>query len=451
MLPTAGCAGTPPARPIVELPERAAPGADGSNEPATGPLTPEGLLARLPRDAGAYAALRPADFDAAIAPLLADALRDREVHALFGEAQSLAALLERLGVDASRPIVFGVSAPGRGDGAELVDMLASDARWEDLAPRIEAMPPTASTYRVVLPLGANADALEGLRTTFERFGLETKRCPGDARCDRFGAERAALIVHRRPWIGAVFIDGATAELELARTRTWRAEHAETWALLARAREAARGGPVVGRCAMEDLSGAAWVCVDADRFAAYGIAEGNLTIADALSGFGFDPGERARIAAQGREEVSRIPELASPRRRLLDGGSAALRFTGLDYELEARWHTTDASRAGVERALRAPRCGTPRAHAPFVDALRNAFPDPGPDFADAEAKREHLAEAGFGGQGVAFARTWPNLLGLDPGELRRLARELGGSEACAAHREGRLHITLRGRVSWGGAR
>ena len=47
--------------------------------------------------------------------------------------------LEALRIDRTRPIVFAASAPARGNGAELVDMLASDTRWEELAPRIEAI------------------------------------------------------------------------------------------------------------------------------------------------------------------------------------------------------------------------------------------------------------------------------------------------------------------------
>lgn len=428
------------------------------SEAAAEPLSPQALLTRLPRDAAAYLATRPADFDLPTAPLLVHALRDGGVGRLFGEARSIAALLAAMHIDPTRPIVVAASAPTRGSGAEIVGLLSTDEPWEELAPRIEAMAPIASTYRVVAPLeprgGALVDAalrdeaVASLRAMFQRVRIETKLCPGDPRCARFGLERPSFLVVRAPWFGAVFVEGASAELELARTRLWSADSLGTWDLLAEARKAERGGPQPGRCASVEPASAAWVCVDADRFASYGTAEGHLTVADALSGFGFDPGERATIAEQGRREVARIAELARPQSALLDRGSASLRFVGTEYTLDARWRTSERSRPSVERALARRTCGTLGEPAPFFDALRAAFPDPGPDFADPRAARERLLESGWGGQGVAFARTWPNLLSGGPGELRTLARELGLGEACAAHEAGELRLELRGRAPWG---
>jgi len=442
------CGGAPSTAPVVELPAASAEVSGAPSEAAAGPLAAEALLARLPRGAAAYVALRPSDYDPPLAPLLAQALRDGGIGRLFGEARGIGELLEALHVDASRPIFFAASAPTRGDGAELIDMLATDTRWEELAPRVEAMAPIASSYRVVVPLEPGVDASTALRAMFQRLHIETTPCPGDRRCERFGRERPSFLVVRAPWLGAVFVEGASAELELARTRLWRADLPSTWELLVDARRTPRGGPEPGRCAAE-LASAAWLCVDADRFAAHGAAEGNLSVADALSGFGFDPGERARIASQGRDEIARIAELARPRRPLLDGVSASLRFDGERYTFEARWRTTALSRAGVERALGTRHCGTIGEPAPFYAALRAAFPDPGPEFADPSASRERLMEAGWGGQGVAFARSWPNLLALAPGDVQTLARELGVGEACASYVGGELSLSLRGRAPWGG--
>jgi hypothetical protein len=459
LLGVSACGGAPAPAPPLELPVPSAEARSASKEPVAEPLTPEALLARLPRSAGAYVAVRWAELDAPLAPLLVHALRDGDIGRLFGEARSIAALLKALRIDPTRPIVFAASAPTRGDGAELVDMLATDTRWEELALRIEAMAPIASTYRVVIPLAptegsgvddaARDEAVVALRAMFQRVRIETTLCPGDPRCSRFGKERPSFLVARAPWLGAVYADGASVELELARTRHWKADNPGTWELLARAREATRGGPEPGRCAMVEPAGAAWVCVDADRFASYGTAEGNLSLADALSGFGFDPGEHAMIAEQGRKEVARIGELARPSKVLLDAGSASLRVQGTAFTLEARWRVTEHARADVERALTSPQCGSDEQPNPFFAALRAAFPKGGLDYVDPRVMRERLMEAGWGGQGVAFARTWPNLVSLTRGHSR-LVGDLGVKEACAAQENGELSLRLRGRAPWSDA-
>jgi hypothetical protein len=433
---------------VVDLPAQQGAAPAVSAGVAASPLTPEALLTRLPRDAGAYVAVRPAEFEEPLGGLLVHALRDSDVGRLFGTARGIVALLDDVGVDPARPIVFAASAPVRGDGSEVVALLDSDETGEELAARVEAMTPIGSTYRAVIPLRQDDGSIDGLRAMFERLRVEAKLCPGDPRCGRFPRERPRLLLERAPWIGVLFVEGTTVELELARTTLWETGNTDLWAMLARAREAPRGGPATGRCATMDMSGAAWVCIDADRFAAYGTAEAMLSIGEAFAGFGFDAGERARVAAQGHLEVARIAELAHPSSALLDGGSAALRFTGVDYTVDARWHTTDRSRGRVEVALATRRCGGVGDPAPFFDALRSAFPDPGSDFADQLAARERIAEAGWAGEALVFARTWANVVAGGPGRLYELARGLGVGEICAAQEDGGLRLTLRGRAPWG---
>ena len=205
-----------------------------------------------------------------------------------------------------------------------------------------------------------------------------------------------------------------------------------------------GGPEPPRCARLDPGALASLCIDADRMAELGAANGYGLTVGAVAGASISGQARTKILQAGRNL-----ELAAPSRRLLDDGTFTLVTGSSGLRLRGTWALTAASRLGVENAFRAEVCvDGQRVGTELLPTLQQAFGDPGPDFAKPERQVERVWEAGWAAYPIVLARAWPNFLPAVLPTLGPTAPELArAGRTCARVAQSRLELESSAALFW----
>jgi hypothetical protein len=433
-------------------------GACGSSEPAVGPATSApapsatisapgpapaapaapGDAGRLPRGAAVYVSVRLPMIDDLMGAL-PDLQRDRDRLLKQLGAPSIAAALSSLGVASDRPLLAAMLSPD-----EAAVRAGMEEALKDPTKTSEAQLALGSTIRVLLPLSPGADPS---RLVDRLAGMEreptVERCPASPSCQTAGGDGLVALIRTVGGIVSVRVRGDTAEIDQYTPYIPYGTDPEALTGLRAFAAAPLGGPEPPRCARFDPAAAASLCVDADRTAVLGMAQGFGI--GMLSGLRapktIEEDQRLRVLQEGKREGNRNIELATPRRRLLDDGTMTFKRVNDKVHSTATWALTPESKPALEKALAKPTCAAGAAFTREVlPKLAAAFGDPGPDYARPKERFEHMKEAGWMSFPILFSRTWPNMLSWIMAEhSAKLTPILGTGKVCAVVRDGRLEI------------
>jgi len=270
---------------------------------------------------------------------------------------------------------------------------------------------------------------------------QVDKCPGAEACAQVGGPDLVGVVRGRGTIASVRVKGDAAEIDLVRLYLSESTAPEALLALQAAASIPTGGPEPQRCTRLDLGALGSMCIDADRMAELGLASGYAMTAGALMTQGISEDQRARIAEAGKEESHRNIELANPARRVLDDGTLSVSAATAGLRVQGSWAITSAAQPGIEAAFAKETCAAGKAiGTELLPKLRQAFGDPGPDFAKPATRLKHVKEAGWAAFPILFARTWPNFVPWAVSELVPSSPELASAErSCVRVRDGRLEI------------
>lgn len=402
-------------------------------------------LAKLPPGAAVYVAVRAGELGAAVAAVPGSQVLLREVSRELGGKEGPDAILAAAGVDLRRPILGAVVPASEKNARAVIDAVAGGASGKAEEKVVRQHAAEATRVRILVPLAKGADAGRAAAALVKTIagGTAMDACPGARACAGFGAEAPIGVAQGERAAVAAYADGADLRLDVAMPLfVPGADPAAVEALVAF--RGSRGG-FEGRCSRFDAGASASACVDAARAGDLGATTGYAMTVDALSGGSIEARMRREIAAVGRAEAQQNLALAAPARRLAGDGTLSLTVQGARSRILATWALTDASRPAVEKAFAAERCAAGRAVSEqLVPALREAFGDPGKGFSDPKKAIVAFKEAGWGAFPVAFAGTWPNLLGVLSSALGKVAVVPGPLQVCARHEDGRLVMVIQER-------
>lgn len=418
-----GCGGTAPRE--AEVAAALGPPASASTLPALAQAS--STAADLPSGAAYFAAV---DLDrleqlATRLPVLAElgerALQELDIADVRGASAKLA---ERAGVDRTRPIMAAVG---------VVDVEAVISSFDTFRREIDAgsdLPralsasrkATAMTYhRVVIPLQAGRSAGDLLNTLGALLALEEGlvRCPGKHElCNTFAPLSPVAVFHEEQLTAIALQSDGALILEIAVPVLGADGAASMVEPLRRATHLDRGGPPAGTCAEREPEDAVWLCIDPDRAADHGTAQGLSTVLWAIAGADVDPAMVLRILEQGRVEAERPREQAALSRRLLEGLTVTARAGDAGALATLRWSTTPAGRAVFERAL--PRPVERPDYRGWINDMvlpvARAVGDPGKELSDRRDVLQGIQEGGAASLVVAVARGWPNLAAVFADEI-----------------------------------
>jgi hypothetical protein len=408
------------------------------------PLPPAAdALAKLPPSAATY-------FSARVAVLASRALATGSfpqelLHELTSGlgAETPEAMIAAFGIDPRRPVIGAMVGPSEKSARAVPEAALKDGSDKALQKAIYKHGADATLVRILVPLAPGTTPAVAAAALVKSIthARTMSVCPGAPDCTRFDADAPLVVGQGSRMAVAAYADGADLRLDMSIPLFVAGTDPDAvFALLAFRGQ--RGG-FKARCSRFDPAATLSLCVDPVLTGDMAAAQGYGKTVQAIQGSGLEAPLRRKIAGVGRDEAKHNVELGSPSRRLAEDGTLVMDLQATPNTFVGTWALTKASRPAVEKAFAVERCAAGQAiFTELLPAMRAAFGDPGPDFADPKKTLTSFRESGWGAFGVALGGTWPNLIDGFLGVKGEVPGIPAGVRVCARADAGRLVLGVK---------